>query len=53
MSAVMQSAPATRWTRICRLEDIPPLGARVVKSAHPKVICGNKDGEDAVRVDHG
>lgn len=45
MSAVMKSA-ATTWTRICRIEEIPPLGARVVKSAHGNIaVFRNADDE--------
>jgi nitrite reductase (NADH) small subunit len=36
MSAVMKPRAAT-WTRICRIDDIPQLGARVVKSAHGNI----------------
>jgi nitrite reductase (NADH) small subunit len=28
---------AATWTRICRIDDIPQLGARVVKSAHGNI----------------
>ena len=34
MSAVMKPAATAKWTRVCALDDIPQLGARVVKSAH-------------------
>jgi nitrite reductase (NADH) small subunit len=33
MATVVEPVRAMRWIRICRLEDIPQLGARVVKSA--------------------
>ena len=29
----MEAIVMTRWSRVCRVEDIPKLGARVVKSA--------------------
>ena len=32
----METIAALEWRRVCRVEDIPPLGARVVKSR-----CGN------------
>ncbi len=35
------------WTRICRVEDIPRLGARVVKSAHGDIAVF-RDAEDEV-----
>jgi nitrite reductase (NADH) small subunit len=45
MSAVMKSKAAT-WTRVCALEEIPPLGARVVKSAHGNIaVFRNADDE--------
>jgi nitrite reductase [NAD(P)H] small subunit len=34
MGTVFEPLRVMSWTRICRLEDIPQLGARVVKSAH-------------------
>lgn len=34
MGTVLESVRVMSWTRICRVEDIPQLGARVVKSAH-------------------
>jgi len=37
MSAVMKPERTAVWTRICRLEEIPQLGARVVKSAHGNI----------------
>jgi nitrite reductase (NADH) small subunit len=36
MSAVMKTKTVT-WTRVCALEAIPRLGARVVKSAHGNI----------------
>ena len=43
----MESPIAAEWSRACRIEDIPVLGARVVKSA-----CGNiavfRNAEDEV-----
>ena len=33
METVVEPVRVTLWTRICRVEDIPQLGARVVKSA--------------------
>ena len=32
MKQTLQSDDTLRWTRVCALEDIPRLGARVVKS---------------------
>ena len=34
MGTVFEPVRVMPWTRICRVEDIPQLGARVVKSAH-------------------
>ncbi len=47
MSAVMKPVNAANWTRICRLDEIPRLGARVVKSAHGNVAVF-RNGEDEV-----
>ena len=33
METVVEPVQVMPWTRICRVEDIPQLGARVVKSA--------------------
>ncbi len=30
-AAALREARASTWIRVCRLEDIPPLGARVVR----------------------
>ena len=35
------------WTRICRVEDIPQLGARVVRSAHGNIAVF-RNAEDEV-----
>jgi nitrite reductase (NADH) small subunit len=34
MNANFPQIEATDWTRVCALDDIPRLGARVVKSVH-------------------
>src|SRR3990172_10318512 len=34
MGTVAEPVRVMPWTRICRVEDIPQLGARVMKSAH-------------------
>ncbi len=47
MSAVMKPATAVTWTRICRVDEIPQLGARVVKSAHGNIAVF-RNGEDEV-----
>lgn len=46
MSAVMHASKAV-WTRVCLLEDIPQLGARVVKSAHGNIAVF-RNAEDEV-----
>ena len=46
MSAVMNASKAV-WTRVCLLEDIPQLGARVVKSAHGNIALF-RNAEDEV-----
>ena len=46
MSAVMNASQAV-WTRVCLLEDIPQLGARVVKSAHGNIAVF-RNAEDEV-----
>jgi nitrite reductase (NADH) small subunit len=46
MSAVMNTSKAV-WTRVCLLEDIPQLGARVVKSAHGNIAVF-RNAEDEV-----
>lgn len=44
MNAVMESALV--WTRICLFDELTPLGARVVKSAHGNIaVFCNADGE--------
>lgn len=45
MSAVM-NAGRTVWTRVCLLEDIPQLGARVVKSAHGNIAVFRAAGDE-------
>jgi nitrite reductase (NADH) small subunit len=47
MSAVMKPAAAVKWTRVCAIEDIPQLGARVVKSAHGNIAVF-RNAEDEV-----
>src|SRR4051812_1736764 len=38
--------PTAGWSRACRVEDIPVLGARVVKSAHGNIaVFRNSDDE--------
>lgn len=46
MSAVMKTKAIT-WTRVCALEEIPQLGARVVKSAHGNIAVF-RNAEDEV-----
>jgi nitrite reductase (NADH) small subunit len=46
MSAVMKPQAAT-WTRVCLIDDIPQLGARVVKSVHGNIAVF-RNGEDEV-----
>ena len=46
MSAVINASKAV-WTRVCLLEDIPQLGARVVKSAHGNIAVF-RNAEDEV-----
>jgi nitrite reductase (NADH) small subunit len=46
MSAVMKTKAIT-WTRVCTLEEIPQLGARVVKSAHGNIAVF-RNAEDEV-----
>ena len=46
MSAVMKDK-AVSWTRVCTLEEIPRLGARVVKSAHGNIAVF-RNAEDEV-----
>lgn len=37
---------AMTWTKVCAVEDIPPLGARVVKSAHGDIaVFRNAENE--------
>ncbi len=47
MSAVMRSANTATWTRVCRIEEIPQLGARVVKSGHGNIAVF-RNAEDEV-----
>ena len=47
MSAVITPAAAVKWTRVCAIEDIPQLGARVVKSAHGNIAVF-RNAEDEV-----
>jgi nitrite reductase (NADH) small subunit len=46
MSAVMKMSPMN-WTRVCALEDIPRLGARVVHSGHGDIAVF-RNAEDEV-----
>ena len=39
--------PAAGWCRACRVEDIPVLGARVVKSAHGNIAVF-RNAEDEI-----
>ena len=44
MCAVMESTLV--WTRVCRFDELTPLGARVVKSAHGNIaVFLNADNE--------
>jgi nitrite reductase (NADH) small subunit len=47
MSAVMKPVNSANWTRVCTLDEIPRLGARVVKSAHGNIAVF-RNGEDEV-----
>ena len=47
MEIVSAPVRVMSWTRICRVEDIPRLGARVVKSAHGDIAVF-RDAEDEV-----
>ena len=38
---------SSNWTEVCRVEDIPVLGARVVRSAHGNIAVF-RDAEDAM-----
>ena len=38
---------SSNWTKVCRVEDIPVLGARVVRSAHGNIAVF-RDAEDAM-----
>ena len=37
MNALLKVEPAVAWTRVCTVEEIPRLGARVVKSRHGNI----------------
>ena len=43
----IQIKPAAGWSRACRVEDIPVLGARVVKSGHGNIAVF-RNSEDEV-----
>ena len=38
----------TNWARICRIEDIPPLGARVVRRANGEDVAVFRTADDKV-----
>jgi len=46
METVLEPLPRVMWTRVCRVEDIPLLGARVVKRAQGDIaVFRNADDE--------
>ncbi len=46
MGALAEPLVAVEWVKACRVEDIPRLGARVVKSAHGDIaVFRNADDE--------
>lgn len=46
MNAPERISSMTQWVQVGRMEDIPPLGARVVKSAHGDIaVFRNADDE--------
>ena len=46
MEAVAEMPRAAAWTKVCNVDDIPRLGARVVKSAHGNIaVFRNADDE--------
>jgi len=47
MNAVMKMSTDMNWTKICALEDIPRLGARVVHSGHGDIAVF-RNAEDEV-----
>jgi nitrite reductase (NADH) small subunit len=47
MGTVTEPLQRVTWTRVCRVEDIPVLGARVVKRAHGDVAVF-RNSEDEV-----
>jgi len=45
-AAALREVRATTWVRVCRLEDIPPLGARVVhRDAGDIAVFRNAENE--------
>ncbi len=47
MGALAQPPVAVQWVRACRVDDIPRLGARVVKGAQQNIAVF-RNGEDEV-----
>lgn len=47
METAAEVLQTERWVRVCRIEDIPRLGARVVKSAHGDIAVF-RNAEDEV-----
>ena len=46
METMTEQLPRVAWTRVCRVEDIPVLGARVVKRAQGDIaVFRNADDE--------
>jgi nitrite reductase (NADH) small subunit len=45
-AAALREVRATSWVRVCRLEDIPMLGARVVRRAEGDVAVFRNAGDE-------
>lgn len=46
MEIAAELLQVNRWVRACRVEDIPRLGARVVKSAHGDIAVFRNAGDE-------
>ena len=46
MEMLTQPLHMSNWVKICRAEDIPKLGARVVKSAHGDIAVFRNDADE-------
>lgn len=52
-AAALREVRASTWVRVCRLEDIPPLGARVVhREAGDVAVFRNAENEVFALADH-